>query len=232
MKTYSFLFLFLLFLTGCKKEKETLSFDEIFFVEYGVGLIPSVSGKPAPEQYVKNEMDLKTPYFISKAGNYVFIPKRELRINNNGEALSFIHNFLDSTRNGYFKTTLHSISMRSIDSLLDSLDLSKIDSSYNKVSPPMIYDGSYYYISFLKGKKKVFSYIYCPDDAPKEIQRYIQFLKDLADRISSHSLKDEKQFDEINKQIFSSNLSTRYKVEAEESVDSEYIPSIQELKNF
>ncbi|MGE5682117.1 MAG: hypothetical protein ACM34K_14710 [Bacillota bacterium] len=230
MKTFSIFILVLLFLTGCQREKNRLSFDEIAFVEYRVGLIPCISGRPDPKQYAAKEMNLKMPYFINEAGNYVFVPQRELRINRDGNALFFIHSTLDSTRNGFFRTTLPSVSVKSLNSLLDSLKLSKIDSSYYKENPPRIYDGSYCYISFLKDSKKVFSYIYFPKDAPKDIQRYIQFLKGFTNRISSEPIDDERQFDEINKQVFNSKLSTPFKVIAEESTNSEYIPSIQELK--
>ncbi|MGE5621301.1 MAG: hypothetical protein ACM3U0_01875, partial [archaeon] len=79
MKTFSIFILFFLILTGCQREKDKLSFDEIVFVEYRVGLIPSKSEKPDPEQYVTKEMNLKMPYFINEAGNYVFVPQKELR---------------------------------------------------------------------------------------------------------------------------------------------------------
>lgn len=230
MKTSSIFILSLLFLAGCQIEKDKLSFDEIVFVEYRVGLIPSISGKPDPEQYVTKEMNIKRPYFINEAGNYVFVPQRKLKISRDGNALSFIHRVLDSTRNGYFRTTLPSASIKSLNSLLDSLSLRKIDSSYYKENPSRIYDGSYCYISLLKGGKKVFAYIYCPEDAPKEIQRYIQFLRGFANSMSTEPINSEKQFDEINKQVFNSQLSTPFKVIAEESTDSEYTPSIQELK--
>lgn len=240
MKIFSFLFLVVIFLSGCKSEKDNLIFDEIVFIEYHIALLPTgienlssgFSSKNVaqnPEEYVSKELNISKPYLIDQINHKVFIPFREVKINTDGKINYFQHKSLDSIENGYFKTSLNSSSIMYFNYLLDSIKSGHIDSVYYKEHKDMIYDGSYCFLSFKKDKKEIYSYTYYPDDASKEIKRFIEFLRYFIKRTKSGPIEDKSQFDEINKKVFNSKLSSppiRITFES----NNEYVPSIQELK--
>lgn len=226
------------FYLRCGKEEATLQFDEIIFSEYQMGLLSddiyeyrfpksSIKKKINEDDLIQQIFKIEPPYYTKRNPHEVFTPHIFLKITSNRNIILYNRH---KTKNGYYKDRITSSGIYYFNSLLDSFSVANIDTIYFKNNDPIIYDGPYYYLSFLKKNKLVYTHIYRLDYAPDEIKRFIEFLKYFINKNNFKSTQENDLFTREFQSIFNSQRKSDPIKVKNDGNDNNYIPSLDELK--
>ena len=215
--------------TSCSNfEKHSeLIFDEIIYSEFSIGIMPTNLDRKDIEKEYSN---LFKTYLIDFRAGRLFIPLSVVKLNKNGVVNCFLQPLSYKKENAYLKSTLSKSSIDYFNALLDSINTNNIDSIYDHKFDGMIYDGSYYYLSFRKENKIVSTHIFYINDAAKELKRFIEFLQYFLQKSEFDSVEKNNLFEKDFKHIFESNTRLSPIKVKFDGIFEEITPSAEELK--